>query len=83
MKFVSAAIVALAMLATLGGYLQEKKRLETIRGLPPAAARDLYERAQVRRDRLLMELVLGICQWIYVLELGRPLMFGKSVAASV
>jgi len=53
-KLVSAAIVALAMLATLGGYLQEKKRLETIRGLPPTAARDLYERAQVRRDRLLM-----------------------------
>ena len=54
MKLVSAAIVALAMLATLGGYLQEKKRLETILGLPPAAARDLYEKAQVRRDRLLM-----------------------------
>ena len=54
MKLVSAAIVALAMLATLGGYLQEKKRLETIRGLPPTAARDLYEKAQVRRDRLLM-----------------------------
>jgi len=62
-KFVSAAIVALAMLATLGGYLQEKKRLETIRGLPPAAARDLYERAQVRRDRLLMTItgVLMAC----------------------
>jgi hypothetical protein len=53
-KFVSAAIVALSLLATLGGYLQEKKRLDTIRGLSPTAARDLYEKAQVRRDRVLM-----------------------------
>jgi len=53
-KFGSAAIVALALLATLGGYLQEKKRLDTIRGLAPTAARDLYEKAQVRRDRVLM-----------------------------
>jgi len=53
-KFVSAAIVSLSLLAMLGGYQQEKKRLETIRGLPPASARDLYEKAQVRRDRVLM-----------------------------
>ncbi len=54
MRLLNAAIVALALLATLGGYLQEKKRLETMRALPPAAARDLYEQAQVRRERVLM-----------------------------
>ena len=54
MRFVNAAIVALAALATLGGYFQEKKRLATILELPAAAARDLYERAQTRRDRVLM-----------------------------
>ena len=54
MRFLNAAIVALALLATLGGYLQEKKRLATLLALPPAAARDLYERAQVRRERVLM-----------------------------
>jgi hypothetical protein len=53
-RFVNAAIVALAALATLGGYFQEKKRLAAILTLPPAAARDLYEKAQSRRDRVLM-----------------------------
>jgi hypothetical protein len=42
------------LLATLGGYLQEKKRLATILALSPTAARDLYEKAQVRRERTLM-----------------------------
>jgi hypothetical protein len=54
MRFVNAAIVALAVLATLGGYLQEKKRLATILSLPPAQARALYEKAQLRRERVLM-----------------------------
>jgi hypothetical protein len=56
MRLLNAAIVVLALLGTLGGYLNEKKRLETIRALPPAAARDLYEKAQVRRERVLMVL---------------------------
>jgi hypothetical protein len=56
MRFVNAAIVALAALATLGGYFQEKKRLAAILAMPAAAARDLYEQAQARRDRLLMVL---------------------------
>jgi hypothetical protein len=59
MRFLNAAIVALALLATLGGYLQEKKRLETILALSPTAARDLYEKAQVRRERVLM-VVTGV-----------------------
>ena len=54
MRFLNAAIVALALLGTLGGYLQEKKRLATMLALPPTAARDLYEKAQMRRERVLM-----------------------------
>ena len=54
MRLVNAAIVALALLATLGGYLQEKGRLEKILQMSPAAARDLYEKAQVRRERVMM-----------------------------
>jgi hypothetical protein len=54
MRFVNAAIVALAALATLGGYFQEKKRLAAILAMPAAAARDLYEKAQARRDRVLI-----------------------------
>ena len=54
MRLLNAAILALALLATLGGYLQEKKRLETMLAMPPEAARDLYEKAQVRRERVLM-----------------------------
>ena len=54
MRFVNAAIVALAALATLGGYFQEKKRLASILSLPAAAARDLYEKAQARRDRVMI-----------------------------
>jgi hypothetical protein len=52
-RFVNVAIVLLALLATLGGYFQEKKRLDEIRALPAAAARDLYEKAQARRDRMM------------------------------
>lgn len=54
MKLLNAALVAVALLVTLAGYLQEKKRLQTILGLSPTAARDLYEKAQVRHDRVLM-----------------------------
>ena len=54
MRFVNAALVALALLATLGGYLQEKKRLATILSLPPTDARALYEKAQRRHERVLM-----------------------------
>ena len=54
MRLVNAALVVLALLATLGGYLQEKNRLATILALPPAKARALYERAQLRRERVLI-----------------------------
>jgi hypothetical protein len=74
MRFVNAAIVALAVLATLGGYLQEKKRLATILALPPAEARALYEKAQLRRERVLMLitalLVAGAVAALLVFKLG-------------
>jgi len=54
MKLLNGAIVLLALLATLGGYLQEKKRLATIRALPAARARDLYDAAQKRRERVMI-----------------------------
>ena len=54
MKLLNVALVVLALLATLGGYLHEKKRLATILALSPEAARDLYERAQLRRERVLI-----------------------------
>jgi hypothetical protein len=54
MRLLNAAIVILALLATLGGYLQEKKRLATILEMSPAAARELFEKAQVKRERVLM-----------------------------
>ena len=54
MRLLNAALVVLALLATLGGYMQEKSRLATILALPPAEARALYERAQLRRERVLM-----------------------------
>jgi len=53
-KLLNGAIVLLALLATLGGYLQEKKRLATILALAPSAACDLYEKAQLRRERVLI-----------------------------
>ena len=59
MRLVNAAIVALALLATLGGWLQEKARLAKILEMSPAAARDLLEKAQVRRERVMM-IVTGV-----------------------
>jgi hypothetical protein len=53
MRIVNAAIVLLALLSTLAGYLQEKKRLATILALSPERARTLYEKAQLRRERVL------------------------------
>ncbi len=53
MRIVNVAIVLLALLSTLGGYTQEKKRLATILALAPERARALYEKAQLRRERVL------------------------------
>ena len=75
MRFVNAAIVALAALGTLGGYVQEPKRLGAILARPAAAARDLYEKAQTRRDRVLMlltaVLVVGAIAAVVLVSVGR------------
>jgi hypothetical protein len=75
MRFVNAAIVALAALASLGGYFQEKKRLAAILAMPAAAARNLYEKAQTRRDRVLMVvtavLVVGAVAAIVLVKVVR------------
>jgi len=54
MRVLNALIVALALLGTLGGYLQEKGRLAKILQMSPATARDLLEKAQVRRERVMV-----------------------------
>ena len=54
MRLLNAAIVAIALLATVGSYLHEKKQLATILGLSPEAARALYEQAQAKRERVMM-----------------------------
>jgi hypothetical protein len=54
MRVLNAVIVALAVLGMLGGYLQEKGRLAKILQMPPAVARDLFEKAQVRRERVMV-----------------------------
>ena len=75
MRFANAAIVALAALAALGGYFQEKKRLAAILAMPAAAARDLYEKAHARRDRVLMlvtaVLVAGAVAAIVLVKVAR------------
>ena len=75
MRLLNAAIVLLALLAMLGGYLQEKKRLATILALAPSAARDLYEKAQLRRERVLIAvtavLVAGAITAVVLLKVQR------------
>jgi hypothetical protein len=75
MRLLNAALVLVALLATLGGYLQEKKRLAAILAMPAATARDLYEKAQLRRERVLMVvtavLVAGAAAALLLLEVKR------------
>jgi hypothetical protein len=58
-RLLNAALVLVTLLAFAGGYLQEKKRLATTRTLPAAQARDRYEVAQRRHERVL-QLVTGV-----------------------
>ena len=71
MRLLNAALVVLALLATLGGYLQEKKRLATILAMPPAEARALYERAQLRRERVL----IGVTAFLAAAALAALVLF--------
>jgi len=54
MRLLNVALIILTGLATVAGYLQEKKRLATIRALPAARARDLYDATQRRRERVMI-----------------------------
>ena len=54
MRLLNVAIVALALLSSVGGYLQQKKHLATTRALPARAALARYEATQKRRERLLV-----------------------------
>jgi hypothetical protein len=60
MRILNVAIVAVTLLATLGGYLQEKKRLNTIRALPPAAARDMFDAAHKQRERVMIIVTVAL-----------------------
>ena len=62
MRLVNLALVALSAVVLFAGYLQEKKRLATMRALPPARARALFERGQRRRERVmvLVSVVLAV-----------------------
>jgi hypothetical protein len=62
MRLLNVALIILTALATLAGYLQEKKRLATIRALPPVKARDVYDAAHKQRERVMIAVtvVLGL-----------------------
>jgi hypothetical protein len=53
MRIVNAVLVLTTLLAYVGGYFQEKKRLATMLSLPVAQALARYEAAQRRRERML------------------------------
>ena len=54
MRVLNALLVIATLLAYVGGYLQEKKRLATTLALPAAEARERYEVLQRRRERVLV-----------------------------
>jgi len=54
LRVLNAVLVIVTLLAYVGGYLQEKKRLATTLNLPAAEARDRYERLQRQRERVLV-----------------------------
>lgn len=60
MRLLNIGLIILTALATIGGYLQEKKRLDTIRALPPGKARDLYDAAQTRRERVMIAVTVAL-----------------------
>ena len=74
MRLLNAALIILTGLATVAGYLQEKKRLATIRALPAARARDLYDAAQKQRERVMIAvtvvLILGAVAAVVVRALA-------------
>lgn len=54
MPILKIVLIAAALLAVVGSYLQEMRRLVVIKKLPGAQARDYYERTRQRNERLLL-----------------------------
>jgi hypothetical protein len=54
MPILKIVLIAAALLAVVGQYLQEMRRLVVIKKLPGAQARDYYERTRQRNERLLL-----------------------------
>lgn len=54
MRIVNVVLVLATLLAYVGAYLQEKKRLATMLTLSAAQALARYEAAQRRRERVLL-----------------------------
>jgi hypothetical protein len=54
LRVLNAVLVIATLLAYVGGYVQEKKRLATTLTMPATEARDRYERAQQQRERVLL-----------------------------
>jgi hypothetical protein len=58
-RLLNLMFVAGTVIVVLGGYLQERKRLATIRELPPARARALFEATERRRERTMVLVTVG------------------------
>jgi hypothetical protein len=54
LRVLNALLVVATLLAYVGGYLQEKKRLAATLAMPAVEARARYERLQQRRERVLV-----------------------------
>lgn len=72
MQLVRLLFAAVVVVLMGVGYIQEKNRLARVRALPPAQARDEYERSRQRDDRVLygvtaIFVVLGV---LAALDLG-------------
>lgn len=62
MQLIRLLAVAVACVVGVIGYIQEGRRLEVIRQLPGARARDYYEAIRTRNDRMMwvVALVLAV-----------------------
>jgi integral membrane sensor domain MASE1 len=59
-RLLNLLIVAATVVSVLGGYLQERKRLATIRTLPPARAQALFEATERRRERTMLVVTVAV-----------------------
>jgi hypothetical protein len=52
-QLVRLIVVAIAGVAVLAGYIQEGRRLQIIKQMPGAKARDFYEAVRTRDERIM------------------------------